>query len=570
MDLLPGEAVLATFKQDNLRFVLSDTLAPLEASLSVSSLTKHSRHAKRTQSSHHQHQHPQRHYDNCSGSIRHHQVGYNRHQHQELQQHHQHHSLLSNPIASFLATANPFSKNSQAEPPVMPLHHHAQNDTSQNMAASKISYPPRQNLHQSYQQSTAQGHSELHLTPPPPIPPPPPPPSTHRLTTAEHQGLLGETVSSRESNQMTKSPRGAAKTQIILTNYRICLVAKDEHMVRVAKSRRGTTATTTTTNTMPVNQTEINGPIVIIVQVILGSISSINLDEDHRLALRLKFDSLEYTIFVQDPVPPGPPVTTEIFSCLTRILFQGMGQSGVQGRFPFIMGPAILRKGLESADTTDDVTSNRVANLWTAEDIYSIPTETPMASNTKALGKNNKATSLHTALGWSGGYDIEHEYKRLQFRKDQWSIEDINMEFELSPTYPKQFIMPTAFLTTTPPLQTENSRPLHSRTMSPASSPPHLNPVNRYSLKSKMPGDWRHHSGQPPSSSIESETGNEFVLRRGPEDELYVRSILETAAFERSETATNPKLCIMDARAYSSAVANGYIGGGRENACTVL
>lgn len=57
-----------------------------------------------------------------------------------------------------------------------------------------------------------------------------------------------------------------------------------------------------------------------------------------------------------------------------------------------------------------------------------------------------------------------------------------------------------------------------------------------------------------------------FYLSRGPEDELYIRMILETAAEEHSRSASIPKLCIMDARAYSSAVANGYIGGGRENA----
>jgi hypothetical protein len=55
-------------------------------------------------------------------------------------------------------------------------------------------------------------------------------------------------------------------------------------------------------------------------------------------------------------------------------------------------------------------------------------------------------------------------------------------------------------------------------------------------------------------------------LSRGPEDELYIRVILETASDEHSRSASDPKLCIMDARAYSSAVANGYIGGGRENA----
>ncbi|KAF9915137.1 Myotubularin- protein 3 [Lobosporangium transversale] len=45
--------------------------------------------------------------------------------------------------------------------------------------------------------------------------------------------------------------------------------------------------------------------------------------------------------------------------------------------------------------------------------------------------------------------------------------------------------------------------------------------------------------------------------------------VLNTAAREQCRTKASPKptpkLCIMDARAYASAVANGYVGGGREN-----
>lgn len=57
---------------------------------------------------------------------------------------------------------------------------------------------------------------------------------------------------------------------------------------------------------------------------------------------------------------------------------------------------------------------------------------------------------------------------------------------------------------------------------------------------------------------------------RGPEDELYIRTILSAAAKQQQRAntkhhRTNPKLCIMDARAFASAVANGYVGGGREN-----
>lgn len=55
---------------------------------------------------------------------------------------------------------------------------------------------------------------------------------------------------------------------------------------------------------------------------------------------------------------------------------------------------------------------------------------------------------------------------------------------------------------------------------------------------------------------------------RGPEDELYIRTILSSAAKQSdtdSKQRVSPKLCIMDARAFASAVANGYVGGGREN-----
>ncbi|KAF9996621.1 hypothetical protein BGZ65_007794 [Modicella reniformis] len=60
-----------------------------------------------------------------------------------------------------------------------------------------------------------------------------------------------------------------------------------------------------------------------------------------------------------------------------------------------------------------------------------------------------------------------------------------------------------------------------------------------------------------------------FLGTRGPEDELYIRSVLNVAAKEYRRTHGTvrlvPKLCILDARAYTSAMANAYVGGGREN-----
>lgn len=70
--------------------------------------------------------------------------------------------------------------------------------------------------------------------------------------------------------------------------------------------------------------------------------------------------------------------------------------------------------------------------------------------------------------------------------------------------------------------------------------------------------------------SIERATKvNSLNVCRGLQDELYVRTVLSTAAKESQQAKRGsrgtPKLCIMDARAYTAAVANGYVGGGREN-----
>ncbi|KAK3846351.1 MAG: protein-tyrosine phosphatase-like protein [Linnemannia gamsii] len=55
---------------------------------------------------------------------------------------------------------------------------------------------------------------------------------------------------------------------------------------------------------------------------------------------------------------------------------------------------------------------------------------------------------------------------------------------------------------------------------------------------------------------------------RGPEDELYIRTVLNTACREHQLLHGNkitPRLCIMDARPFKAAFGNGFQGGGREN-----
>jgi len=178
-----------------------------------------------------------------------------------------------------------------------------------------------------------------------------------------------------------------------LTNYRICLVSKSEQ--DGAKDE-------------------------VLVQVIVDAIASMELDDGARLLLVLRFDSLQYAI-LQDPVPPGPPATGEILAGLRRVVFGG--RNGVEGRFPFAMGPALLaqEETKETRGESDEKVA-KVANLWTAEEIYSVPVEAAMARSRKDKGQGKKGdpASTDVALGWTGGYDIQKEFERLRFRTKHW------------------------------------------------------------------------------------------------------------------------------------------------------
>lgn len=190
----------------------------------------------------------------------------------------------------------------------------------------------------------------------------------------------------------------SATTRIILTNYRICLVSKGDQDSWVGE--------------------ECHGDDMVLVQVVLGSIASMDLDDEQQLLLVLKFDSRQYTI-MQDPVPPGPPVTGEILSGLRKVVFGG--GLGIEGRFPFVMGPAIL---LAQEKEVQDQGDGKVAmaNLWTAEDIYSVPVEIYLEGSRKdkKQGKKGDISSTDVLLGWAGGYDIQKEFERLRFRIKYW------------------------------------------------------------------------------------------------------------------------------------------------------
>ncbi|KAF9430653.1 hypothetical protein BGZ94_005274 [Podila epigama] len=586
--LLPGEAILATFDQPYLCFGLTSNFTS-EVSLQ-SAITKNSHNAKKTLQGHGQHhrqqQQRQQHY---------HQTYQQNHLHQPHQQqphhHHHHNSFLSNPITSFLVTANPFGKGSHADPLVMPLHHHAQRDTG---PAHIQNTPVLSTYPLSPGSSYFSKPSENFVSPPPP------------------QAIQRPLPSRGPTSTSTESPAtsSASTTSIVLTNYSICLMT-----ITLENDREDA---------------------LTLIQVVLGSIASMELTEDQRrIDIELKFDTLQYTI-LQDAFLPGPPVTAEIFSELRRIVYGA--RQGTLSRFPFLMGPAMIEKERARA-AKDKEHSNvasvqqgaRVANFWTAEEIYSVPVDEslfqkdfwPSIEHSPEDALSSRARGI---LGWVGGYDVRAEFERLGFDAQHWSIEGINMDFELSPTYPQRFIMPRAFLdTSVTPLPERTSKKVHrNSTVRPSSSYdpvgswnnqdssmtiPALSPPSRTPFPGELPEGSHYGSsgrmdtasapprqqpgtrtnvrllnlvrfrsnGRFPMISWKSPRSGLVLMRcsqpmvgllsaRGPEDELYVKRILETAASEHGTSAFLPKLCIMDARAYSSAVANGYLGGGRENA----
>ncbi|KAF9366852.1 hypothetical protein BGX34_003952 [Mortierella sp. NVP85] len=301
----------------------------------------------------------------------------------------------------------------------------------------------------------------------------------------------------------------AARIRVVLTNFRVCSLVRS-----------------------PLGQEAIG------IEVALSSIAAITL-QDHRINIALKFDSPQYVI-AQDP--HGPPTLGEIMSCLRRSVFNDK----VMSWFPYQMGQYLLEQSRKTQ--SEENSGPRRTRLRTAEEIITLPTR----SKRKAPLNNCQTEATEEecgrqVLGWTGGYDILSEFRRLKFDETLWSVATLNEDFELSPTYPKHFIMPTGFL------QQGGSFPLRDHTVKGASTA-----ASRYTGS-------QHEISTPGSpGSIQSYGSNAC-----PEDELYIRTVLNTAAKEyrraQGTARCTPKLCIMDARAYTSAMANAYVGGGREN-----
>ncbi|KAG0228751.1 hypothetical protein BGX31_006464 [Mortierella sp. GBA43] len=336
-------------------------------------------------------------------------------------------------------------------------------------------------------------------------------------------------------------------THLVITNYRICSLVRSPF-----------------------------GYEAIEIEVPLGSIAAITL-QDHRINISLKFDSPQY-IIAQDP--HGPPVVGEIMSCLRRSVFNNK----VATWFPYQMGQYLLQQSRNAQSESSQ--DPKKARLRTAEDIIALSAEAKrkIPEYDPHSGAPTDEYERHI-LGWADGYDIYSEFQRLKFDESLWSVAAVNADFELSPTYPMQFIMPTSFLQQGEggcwPSRGHTSKPSrHTGTQHgrPISGSPIPTQSYRPSACIKQLASFRSNRRFPivcwksPANGLTLMRSSQpmvgFLGARGPMDELYIRTVLKTADNEnraQGYARCVPKLCIMDARAYTSAVANAYVGGGREN-----
>ncbi|KAG9064591.1 hypothetical protein KI688_002849 [Linnemannia hyalina] len=376
--------------------------------------------------------------------------------------------------------------------------------------------------------------------------------------------------SSFDAHSTSSQPGPHSLTRLVITNFRLCslppLVA-DQDSIRQ--------------------------------QVTLGSIASLTM-QGCQITITLKFDSTQYII---SQAPQGPPQIVDVLTTLRRVVFN----EDTKPRFPFLMGWELLGADTKESSSVisgklQHASNTRKSSLWTAEDIIAplSDSETEQPDQQQKNGSQTKGSQRTITLGWDGGFNLRQEFDRLQYDKNLWTVAHVNADYELSPTYPEGFIMPAAFLgldtkpysnsqtTRLPPKtgfrpQGQSAGPNAHTQYPPA---PHRYPPAQPSLLQPEDSDaclrqlaafrsnkrfpiicWKApDSGLVLMRSAQPMVG--FLGARGPEDELYIRTVLNTACREHQllhENKITPRLCIMDARAYSSAVANGYLGGGREN-----
>ncbi|KAF9434639.1 hypothetical protein BGZ76_007676 [Entomortierella beljakovae] len=266
-------------------------------------------------------------------------------------------------------------------------------------------------------------------------------------------------------------------------------------------------------------------------QILIKSIATITYQEPSRINITLKFDSPQYTL-LQYFNGAWQSVMPEVMSSICRSLFNDEPEM----RFQYQMGLNVINTASTSKLDPINHDPDRPC-LWTAEDIFTLSPK--IQENTSITTEKGLCDDLHrlqNLLGWTDGYNIMDEFKRLRFNDNLWSVVDLNEDFNLSPTYAERFVIPKSLLG------------------SGGSSKNGASTSRSDSVKMFMKQLVTFRASQRfPIISWKSPEGGLVILRssqpmvgimgtRGAEDEMYVRTVLNTAAKECRRPNVTPML----------------------------
>ncbi|CAG8500968.1 11498_t:CDS:2 [Funneliformis mosseae] len=352
------------------------------------------------------------------------------------------------------------------------------------------------------------------------------------------------------------------ESTMLVTNYRICY----QPMKNLSKSLYSSTSSMSSI-------VETSHPRT--VQIPHLSIAQIDESQKNQIIISLKLSPLKYLIKFSKPKPKPKPSNNNG----NGLIHNRANANSLCHDFSFILKKFIRPNSIEKL-------------------FGGISSEEEVDDDFLRRGLDKNVYRRYHKLGWSNGYKIQKEFGRMQMSKDSWSIASYNDDFSLSPTYPKDFILPSRILKKDAIFACESfdtSAKSDSYEISTAlqSSPEFFQKLVKFRKNGRFPIIcWKrgHHvlmrSGQPMVS---------ILGWRGIEDELLIKEVLKAVNEEQQqhivniskyysskisngkydkfphkkynglqEKCTNTKICILDARSYSAAFSNGLACGGYE------
>ncbi|CAI2183290.1 17508_t:CDS:2 [Funneliformis geosporum] len=337
------------------------------------------------------------------------------------------------------------------------------------------------------------------------------------------------------------------KSTILVTNYRICY----QPMKNLSKSLYSSTSSLSSIVDTSHPRT---------VQIPHLSISTLDESQKNQIIISLKLSPLKYLIKFSKPKPSNNGIglihnratANSLCHDFSFTLKKFIKPNSIESVFAFRMGESEVNNNVDNYNENEEIRVKKRRQLTNEEKILEelyggISSEEEVDDDFLRRGLDKNIYKRYHKLGWSNGYKIQKEFGRMQLSEDSWSIASYNDDFSLSPTYPKDFILPSRILKKDAIFACESfdtSAKSDSYEISTAlqSSPEFFQKLVRFRKNGRFP-------------IICWKRGHHVLMRSGQP----MVSILGWR-----EKCTNTKICILDARSYSAAFSNGLACGGYE------